>query len=153
FIYMWGNTVDGAKVEETLGEGSWVPVLNKFVERLGALGLDPFQMLVVDFMHECKLGTWKALFTHLVRILYALPGGNQLVSTLDLRFCQVPTFGNGVIRTFANNTSEMKRLAARDFEDILQVFLTLLTILCLANGGLASVQYLCSRGYFHLATM
>jgi hypothetical protein len=37
------------------------------------------------------------------------------------RFRQVPSYGNGVIRKFANNTSEMKRLAARDFEDILQV--------------------------------
>ncbi|KAG2049932.1 hypothetical protein BDR06DRAFT_984188 [Suillus hirtellus] len=55
-------------------------------------------------MHECELGTWKALFTHLIRLL----------------FHQVPTFGNGVIRKFANNTSEMKRLAAHDFEDILQ---------------------------------
>jgi hypothetical protein len=27
FIYAYGNTVDGAKVEDTLGEGSWVPVL------------------------------------------------------------------------------------------------------------------------------
>lgn len=103
FIYTSGNTVDGAKVEETLREGSWTPVLvstnclslcftgsesdmqNKFVGKLGALGFDAFQMLVVDLMHECELGTWKALFTHLVRILYALPGGNQLVSTLDSR--------------------------------------------------------------------
>jgi hypothetical protein len=37
------------------------------------------------------------------------------------RFRHIPTFGNGVIRKFSNNTSEMKRLAARDFEDILQV--------------------------------
>ncbi|KAG2355706.1 hypothetical protein BDR07DRAFT_1492894 [Suillus spraguei] len=27
YMYKWGNTVDGVKVEETLGEGSWVPVL------------------------------------------------------------------------------------------------------------------------------
>lgn len=27
FIYAFGNTVDGAKVEDTLGEGSWVPIL------------------------------------------------------------------------------------------------------------------------------
>jgi hypothetical protein len=27
YIYKWGNIVDGAKVEEALGEGSWVPVL------------------------------------------------------------------------------------------------------------------------------
>lgn len=37
------------------------------------------------------------------------------------RFWQVPTFGNGVICRFSDNTSEMKRLAARDFEDMLQV--------------------------------
>jgi hypothetical protein len=43
------------------------------------------------------------------------------------RFRQIPTFSNGVIRRFSNNTSEMKRLAARDFEDILQVFSSRLT--------------------------
>ncbi|KAG2054254.1 hypothetical protein BDR06DRAFT_848882, partial [Suillus hirtellus] len=36
------------------------------------------------------------------------------------RFCCIPSYGNGVIRKFANNTSEMKRLAVQDFEDILQ---------------------------------
>jgi hypothetical protein len=104
YIYKWGNTVDGLKVAQTLGEGSWVPTIvstnrslmfrpahtshylqNRFVERLGPLGLDPFCMLVVDFMHECELGTWKALFTHLIRLLYALPGGDQLVAIFDGR--------------------------------------------------------------------
>lgn len=82
-------------------------------------------MLVVDFMHECELGTWKALFTHLIRLLYALPGGDSLVARLNYRciihlssvyqtdgiqhrFCHIPSYGNGVIRQFANNTSEMK---------------------------------------------
>jgi hypothetical protein len=37
------------------------------------------------------------------------------------RFRQVPTFGRFTIRRFHNNVSEMKKLAARDFEDILQV--------------------------------
>jgi hypothetical protein len=27
FIFQWGNTVDGARVGDTLGEGSWVPIL------------------------------------------------------------------------------------------------------------------------------
>jgi len=27
YIYKWGNTVDGTKVQEMLGEGSWVPIL------------------------------------------------------------------------------------------------------------------------------
>jgi hypothetical protein len=45
-------------------------------------------MLVVDLMHECELGTWKALFTHLLRLLYALPEGLQLVATLDERYAE-----------------------------------------------------------------
>jgi hypothetical protein len=42
-------------------------------------------MLVIDFMHECELGTWKSLFTHLIRLLYALPRGSELVASLDSR--------------------------------------------------------------------
>jgi hypothetical protein len=34
---------------------------------------------------------------------------------------QIPTFGRGVIRKFGGNIAAMKKLAARDFEDILQV--------------------------------
>lgn len=37
------------------------------------------------------------------------------------RFRQVPTFGRDTIRRFCSNVSELKRLAARDHEDILQV--------------------------------
>lgn len=37
------------------------------------------------------------------------------------RFRRVPTFGRSTIRTFGANVSGMKKLAARDFEDILQV--------------------------------
>jgi hypothetical protein len=37
------------------------------------------------------------------------------------RFRAIPTFGRDTIRRFANNVSEMKKLAARDFEDLLQV--------------------------------
>ncbi|KAG2053732.1 hypothetical protein BDR06DRAFT_972033 [Suillus hirtellus] len=85
FIYESGNTVDGSKVQATLGEGSWVPTLNLFVEKLGPLGFDAFCMLAVDFMHECELGTWKALFTHLICLLHAIPGGDCLVATLDNR--------------------------------------------------------------------
>ena len=38
-----------------------------------------------------------------------------------MSFRQVPTFGRDTIRRFHRNVSEMKRLAARDFEDVLQV--------------------------------
>lgn len=36
----------------------------------------------------------------------------------------MPTFGRETIRRFSNNTSEMKKLAARDFEDLLQVHIS-----------------------------
>jgi hypothetical protein len=37
------------------------------------------------------------------------------------RFREVPTFGRDTIRKFVHNASGMKKLAARDFEDLLQV--------------------------------
>lgn len=88
-------------------------------------------------MHEFELGVWKAVFTHLLRILHAY--GNDTIPTLNSRsvvkgfvysvliFCNryrnVPPFGRSTIRKFHNNASAMKKLAARDFEDLLQVSL------------------------------
>ena len=37
------------------------------------------------------------------------------------RYCHIPTFGRGTIRRFHENASAMKKLAAHDFEDLLQV--------------------------------
>lgn len=37
------------------------------------------------------------------------------------RFRQMPVFGRFSIRRFSNNVSELKQLAAHNFEDILQV--------------------------------
>ncbi len=45
-----------------------------------------FKILVVDFMHEIELGVWKALFTHLIRILYACDPSGTLVVTLNTRY-------------------------------------------------------------------
>jgi hypothetical protein len=98
-------------------------------------------MLVVDLLHEFELGVWKTLFTHLIRLLYAAGGGSdKKIIELDRRYTfsaggieslsklilihryrQISTFGHGTIRKFAANSSEMKKLAARDFEDLLQV--------------------------------
>ena len=41
-----------------------------------------------------------------------------------LSYRQIPTFGRDTIRRFATNSSEMKKMAARDFEDLLQVLLS-----------------------------
>jgi len=46
-----------------------------------------------------------------------------------IRFRDVPTFGRGTIRRFADNVSDMKKLAGRDFEDILQVMSILMAFI------------------------
>ncbi|KAH6907330.1 hypothetical protein BKA70DRAFT_1490869, partial [Coprinopsis sp. MPI-PUGE-AT-0042] len=119
YIYRHGWGVKSEHVEGLLRTTSSVPTMNAFVERLG----EDFQlsrMLAPDFMHEFELGVWKALFTHLIRLLYAIEPDGSRVQELDDRFRRIPTFGHSTIRNFHNNTSEMKKLAARDMEDILQ---------------------------------
>ncbi len=60
---------------------------NAFVEQLGS-DFDVSSMLVVDFMHKFELGVWKALFVHLIRILYAAVPAGKLVALLDERYVQ-----------------------------------------------------------------
>jgi len=40
-------------------------------------------MIVPDLLHEFELGVWKAVFTHLLRILYAY--GNDTIQSLNER--------------------------------------------------------------------
>ena len=117
-------------------------IQNAFDDRLGSL-INLFQLFVVDLLHEIELGVWKALFTHLIRILVAI-GGNSIqllneryVSTKVVycksvlrgtyslnphdRFRKISTFGRSTIRPFHNNVSAQKKLAVRDYEDLLQV--------------------------------
>jgi len=42
-------------------------------------------MLVVDLLHEFELGVWKAIFVHLLRILYAAAPGGRLIAELNRR--------------------------------------------------------------------
>ncbi|EGN99947.1 hypothetical protein SERLA73DRAFT_53415, partial [Serpula lacrymans var. lacrymans S7.3] len=109
FIYRLGYSVTSSAVEG-----------NSFADRLNNTS-NVFTMLVVDIMHEFELGVWKAVFTHLIHILHASVGGSYTVAKLDARFRQISPFGQSTIRCFSNNASEMKKLAARDFEDLLQV--------------------------------
>jgi hypothetical protein len=59
---------------------------NAFSAKLQKFGFNHFLMLVVDLMHEFELGTWKAVFTHLIRILYVVEPSGQLVAELDGRY-------------------------------------------------------------------
>ena len=57
---------------------------NAFSQRLSPLGFNLFRMLLVDLMHEFKLGVWRALFIHLLRILNSL--NKDLIHELDRRY-------------------------------------------------------------------
>ncbi|KAL1711754.1 hypothetical protein EV715DRAFT_297737, partial [Schizophyllum commune] len=117
-IYKFAHPIGGKVVEMILKPYSAVPTVNAFSDKLGP-NFNPSDMFVVDLMHEFELGVWKAIFTHLIRILYA---ADPLVTTLNERYRQIESFGRGTIRGFASKeyVSEMKKLAARDFEDLLQ---------------------------------
>ena len=47
---------------------------NAFSEHLLKYGFDFHSIFVVDMLHEFELGVWKAIFTHLLRLLYAQGG-------------------------------------------------------------------------------
>jgi len=57
--------------------------------RLIRTQFDLLCMLVVNIMHEMELGVWKALFSHLVCILYAAAPSGKLVALLDKRYSQL----------------------------------------------------------------
>ncbi|GBE77722.1 hypothetical protein SCP_0106040 [Sparassis crispa] len=97
---------------------SLIPTRSAFSTRLSQFGFNFYSMFVPDLMHEFELGVWKAIFIHLLCILYA--AGGDKIQEFNKRFRKVPTFGRDTIRHFSANVSAMKKLAARDFEDILQ---------------------------------
>ena len=45
--------------------------------------LNVYSLLVVDLLHEVELGVWKALFTHIIRILQL--HSSVAIATLDER--------------------------------------------------------------------
>ncbi|KAK7689422.1 hypothetical protein QCA50_007214 [Cerrena zonata] len=117
-IYKLGLGITSTAVNDLLKETSSVPTNNAFIQRLGE-DFNLHRMLTVDFMHEYNLGVWKAVFIHLIRLLYAQRDGVEKVAELDRRYRHTPSFSHDTIRRFANNASEMKKLGARDFEDLL----------------------------------
>ena len=92
-------------------------------------------MLVVDFMHEFELGVWKAVFIHLLRILdshdenlkheldrrYASLETQRLILMDHCRYREIPSFGRDGIRKITTNRSELKKMTAHDYEDLLLV--------------------------------
>lgn len=64
-------------------------------------------------------------------------------------FRQVPSFGGDTIRRFVNNVSELKKMAARDFENLLQVSQSTCFKSWLATDlVMDSVPFLCLMGSY-----
>ncbi|KAJ7707072.1 hypothetical protein B0H16DRAFT_1345465, partial [Mycena metata] len=65
------------------------------------------------------------------------------------RYRQVPTFGKATIRRFTNNASAMKKLAARNFEDLLQCALPVFEDLLDAEDNTIVLDLLFILAYWH----
>ncbi|TBU51185.1 hypothetical protein BD310DRAFT_786414, partial [Dichomitus squalens] len=120
WIFRLGRAPDGSNIKASmLNKVSVTPTRSAFSIRFAKFQKNVYDLFTPDLMHEFELGVWKSTFTHLVRVLMA--AGNDAVQQLDQRFSLIPTFGRGVIRSFGGNISAMKKLAARDFEQMLKV--------------------------------
>ncbi|TBU36276.1 hypothetical protein BD309DRAFT_1073507, partial [Dichomitus squalens] len=119
WIFEDGTVPDGNSVKKTkLGFLSMTPTRSAFSQRFASFGLNVYELFVPDLLHEMELGVWKGTFTHLVRMIIA--AGGDRVQMLDERFSMLPTFGRATIRRFGDTVSAMKKLAARDFEQMLK---------------------------------
>ncbi|KAJ7593757.1 hypothetical protein C8J56DRAFT_777274 [Mycena floridula] len=83
WIFEKGFAIGGAAIERLLGPTSQVPVVNAFSAALFQFGFNFYQMFVPDLLHEFEIGVWKAVFIHLIRILFA--AGKEKVAVLNER--------------------------------------------------------------------
>ena len=90
WLYRDGTAITSVYIDRLLGPKSLVPTRvgpifftacvnsnmsqNAFSEKLGPHGFDFYSLFVPDLLHEFELGVWKAVFTHLMRLLYACGG-------------------------------------------------------------------------------
>ena len=61
----------------------YLDLQNAFSTKLGPHGFDFYSLFVPDLLHEFDLGVWKAVFTHLIRVLYA--AGGDAIQALNER--------------------------------------------------------------------
>ena len=103
-LFEKGVNISSSKIDQILGPTSAVPTcicllfyhtrhnhliylkntFSEFANCLGKFKFNFYQLLVPDLLHEFELSVWKAVFTHLIRILYAY--GNDTIHYLNSRF-------------------------------------------------------------------
>ncbi|KAJ3504726.1 hypothetical protein NMY22_g17828 [Coprinellus aureogranulatus] len=120
-----------------------------FTTRIPTSDFDILSTLAVDLLHEFEIGVWKRLFAHLVRLLDAFTrrDTDSLSAELNARYRETPVFGSDKIRKFPMNASEMKRRAARDYEDLLQCAIPAFdSLLPASHGGrVMNLLFICAQ--------
>ncbi|EMD34528.1 hypothetical protein CERSUDRAFT_55172 [Gelatoporia subvermispora B] len=71
WLFEKGYSLLSTHLAKVLDNTSLTPTQSAFSKTLGHLGFNHYAMLAPDLMHEFELGVWKAVFTHLMRILHA----------------------------------------------------------------------------------
>jgi hypothetical protein len=82
-IFKKGRAVNSTSVKNLLDAESLTPARSPFSELLEKLNMSFYSLLAPDLLHELELGFWRALFIHLIRLLYCV--GRDRVVILNER--------------------------------------------------------------------
>ena len=94
-------------------------VQNAFSDKLRLLGFSLFDMLVVDLLHEFELGVWKAVLTHLLRMLESLE--ESKIHELDRRYMFHPNVLNSIYSRLYLDTAKSRHLGGTLFAGFLEM--------------------------------
>jgi len=101
WLYKKGVNIASKHMKDVLGPTSLIPTLvhltihflivklnhwhgqSAFSAQLKHLGFNFYSLFIPDLLHEFELGVWKAVFTHLLRILYV--HGEDAIQKLNWR--------------------------------------------------------------------
>jgi hypothetical protein len=50
---------------------------------LAEVGQDFHNFFIVDLLHKFEISIWKLVLMHLIRMLHAMPGGEECVALMD----------------------------------------------------------------------
>ncbi|KAI0701452.1 hypothetical protein C8T65DRAFT_788248 [Cerioporus squamosus] len=81
-----GYSLTSKRVKKLLEDQSLNPIRSAFSTLLSDQGLDVYQLLAPDLMHEFELGVWKNTFAHLMRILEAPGVSGEIIQEFNNRF-------------------------------------------------------------------
>ncbi|KAG2070080.1 hypothetical protein BDR04DRAFT_1128621 [Suillus decipiens] len=89
-MFKQGASINGQHIQSILNDESLVPTQNAFSEQLAEYFFNFFALFIVDLLHEFELRVWKAIFTHLMHILFA--AGGTAVQELNWRHISKSTY-------------------------------------------------------------